>query len=452
MAEFKNMVTQINDGRSEYKGAIANYPKGKNLCLLLIADPKIIKEFLMKETQFCFRNAPLGDQNLGIFFDQSHSALSVKPIFTQFFEYEKLQLLNEPIKKIGDRVLEEFITKVWQQNSHEYKLIHMKPILSQFLVYFSNNVNFGVGEGEDLPYIENGQTVTAAISEVCDSEMLTYIKPYNLITNNLFHKLKLSKLSRHIYWLHGQIDACLMKEYNKRKQELINGVQHSRFMNILDQMVSHNVKCEQTGNTEKCLHGRAIVGNIFLFQLAGYQTSLDTMLTGITYIAESQKWMEKCRQSGLKTIEEILNNKPLEYCTREFQRLAPPIPLNVPRLVVKDYEFAGIKVKKGDHITYAQGGLNLSTEYYKNPESFEPERFKDKEWEASLPKQLNIPFGLGKRNCMGKELAFQEVRIYMSRLIDRLDMKLPDNFERKMILEFGYKVENSSVMAKLRTF
>jgi len=62
-------------------------------------------------------------------------------------------------------------------------------------------------------------------------------------------------------------------------------------------------------------------------------------------------------------------------------------------------------LKRGDYVTYPQGGLGMAEKYYPDPEKFLPERYYDTKKMKENPKQINIPFGLGKRNCLGKELA-----------------------------------------------
>ena len=173
-------------------------------------------------------------------------------------------------------------------------------------------------------------------------------------------------------------------------------------------------------------------------------------MSGVTYLAENQEWIEKCRSAKLDTIQDILDNIPLIYSLKESLRLAPPIPLNVMRHVVKPAEFAGIKVQPGDLITYGHGGVCEIEEFFENPKKFNPDRYYNKEWEEKLPRTLNIPFGFGRRSCMGKDIALIELPIYLARILSRFDIKLPENYERKFECKFGYKSVNTELLVKLR--
>jgi len=84
------------------------------------------------------------------------------------------------------------------------------------------------------------------------------------------------------------------------------------------------------------------------------------------------------------------------------------------------------------------------------PAKYIPERYLSQEEVDKQPKQVNIPFGLGKRNCLGKELAWNEVMIYIGTLLNWHEVKQPKDYVRKSILMFGYRCSNPLVDVKLR--
>jgi len=74
----------------------------------------------------------------------------------------------------------------------------------------------------------------------------------------------------------------------------------------------------------------------------------------------------------------------------------------------------------------------------------------DSEAVAKIPKQTNMPFSLGKRSCLGKELAYNEIRTYIGTVIREYEIKPIENYQRIYVLNFGYKVQNAHVDVKLR--
>lgn len=174
------------------------------------------------------------------------------------------------------------------------------------------------------------------------------------------------------------------------------------------------------------------------------------MTSGMTYIAERPDWVSKCVAEGLNTHQEILENKYLEFLIKEVLRVCPPIPLALPRKIIKNCEVDGIHFWKGDSVTFPHGGFGMSKEYYPEPEKFLPERYYDTQRMDKNPKQANMPFSLGKRSCLGKELAYNEVRIFIGSLLKEYEIKTPVDYNRYYTLSWGYRVQNAVVDLKLR--
>ena len=150
-------------------------------------------------------------------------------------------------------------------------------------------------------------------------------------------------------------------------------------------------------------------------------------------------------------MEELINNKLLLSSIHETQRLIPPIPFAVGRLITSEIaEFDGFKVRKGDTVWFVHGGINENPKYFENANKFIPERFMNEEWVKSIPRQYNIPFGAGKRSCQGKYFAMKELPIYLGSLIKHFEFKLPDQWKSVLSFNFGYRKDNATIMVKIR--
>ena len=83
----------------------------------------------------------------------------------------------------------------------------------------------------------------------------------------------------------------------------------------------------------------------------------------------------------------------MDMFIEETQRMYPATP-RVDRVCSQDYEFEGIKLKRGQIWVASIGALHYDEELYPNPEKFDPERFNEKN-KKSREQVAHIPFGAG---------------------------------------------------------
>ncbi|KAL0933951.1 benzoate 4-monooxygenase cytochrome P450 [Colletotrichum truncatum] len=115
----------------------------------------------------------------------------------------------------------------------------------------------------------------------------------------------------------------------------------------------------------------------------------------------------------------------------EAFRLYPPVPTILERVVPNPGEYIeGIFVPGGTRVGVHQSSAGLSISNFTQPEKFIPERwlpqvFQDESSPFYADKRNAIqPFSYGPRNCIGKHLAYNEMRTIMARLLWEFDMEL----------------------------
>ena len=190
--------------------------------------------------------------------------------------------------------------------------------------------------------------------------------------------------------------------------------------------------------------------------------SSETTATGTTgtlhYLLKHPEKLAKLRKivrAAFKSNEEITiqATEKLEYLTSvitEGLRLCPPAPTMLPRIIPKGgARVCGHWVPRGvssilfplvPHQTVLidesqisvgvpQWSMYRTATNFGNPDAFIPERWLDeKARNASEAKGLKHeakayhPFSFGPRNCLGKSLAWTEMRIMLSKLIWHFDM------------------------------
>lgn len=75
----------------------------------------------------------------------------------------------------------------------------------------------------------------------------------------------------------------------------------------------------------------------------------------------------------------------------------------VTRETMSDFKVPGhdLTIEKNVNVFIPLRGLHYDSEYYPDPENFNPERFSQ-ENRSKLSNCIYMPFGAGPRNCLGK--------------------------------------------------
>jgi len=172
------------------------------------------------------------------------------------------------------------------------------------------------------------------------------------------------------------VNGEIMDFYNKRYQAYqYHELKEDESMNIIDLLVHHNKKCEASGNTKAILGPDEIVGDLMAFNLAGLDTSLQASTTALCKLSRDHpEWIEKIRNDGVETDEQIFKNESLGLVIKETLRMYSPTPSGFFRVMLKDYEIAGVNLPKGC-LVMVPGNINRFHPYWINPTEFRPERF-----------------------------------------------------------------------------
>ena len=109
--------------------------------------------------------------------------------------------------------------------------------------------------------------------------------------------------------------------------------------------------------------------------------------------------------------------KYLDMVIDETLRLFPAVA-RTDRVASNDYEFEGIKMKKGQVVGVPIYALHHDPDIYPNPEEFQPERFSE-ENKKKRDNEAYIPFGAGPRNCIGMRFALMEIKLIMATILSK---------------------------------
>lgn len=106
----------------------------------------------------------------------------------------------------------------------------------------------------------------------------------------------------------------------------------------------------------------------------------------------------------------------LDAVVREALR-SRPVVLDTPRLLNGPLELGGYVIPEGCYVAPAIPTVQHDAHAVPDPHDFRPERFLD-----DPPRDAWIPFGGGKRHCVGSHLALLEMKVVLAEAVRRLSL------------------------------
>ncbi|MEZ5923563.1 MAG: cytochrome P450 [Hyphomicrobiaceae bacterium] len=157
---------------------------------------------------------------------------------------------------------------------------------------------------------------------------------------------------------------------------------------------------------------------------AGTETTALTLAWAMYLSSRYPETAERIRREG----EEVYGDRDptaddysaLAYTRaviQETMRLYPPI-WGLIRVAAKDDVIDGKEIKAGDRVVMFAYGTHHSAKYWDNPEEFRPERFMGEAMRKRKP-YTYLPFGGGKRSCIGGAMSQVENTLALSILLRR---------------------------------
>uniref|UniRef100_A0AAR2KUZ1 Thromboxane-A synthase n=1 Tax=Pygocentrus nattereri TaxID=42514 RepID=A0AAR2KUZ1_PYGNA len=171
-----------------------------------------------------------------------------------------------------------------------------------------------------------------------------------------------------------------------------------------------------------------IVGQAFIFLLAGYETSSNTLAFVCYLLAIHPDCQEKVQREvddfytrhGSADYSNVQELKYLDMVVCEALRLYPP-GFRFARDVEQDCVVNGQFLPKGATLDIPAGFLHYDAQYWPEPEKFIPERFTP-EAKASRHPFVYLPFGAGPRSCVGMRLAQLEIKMALVNIFKRFNV------------------------------
>ncbi|XP_022867369.1 cytochrome P450 CYP71D313-like [Olea europaea var. sylvestris] len=191
-----------------------------------------------------------------------------------------------------------------------------------------------------------------------------------------------------------------------------------------------------------------IKANILELFSAGIETSSMAIEWTMAAMMKHPRVMEKAQAEvrkafkGKKKISDcdVQSLSYLKMVTKETLRLYPPGPLLGPRISREKCTIGGYDIPANTIAVINGWAIGRDTEFWDNPDVYEPERFSNISTSYTGAHFELIPFGAGRRICPGISLSIAGIELSLAYLLYHFDWKLPGEIspeEFDMTEKFG---------------
>ncbi|KAM4582965.1 1,25-dihydroxyvitamin D(3) 24-hydroxylase, mitochondrial [Fundulus diaphanus] len=197
---------------------------------------------------------------------------------------------------------------------------------------------------------------------------------------------------------------------------------------------------------QSCLSKKELYAAITELQIGGVETTANSMLWVIFNLSRNPDAQKRLLQEIREVVppdqdpcgEHIKSMPYLKACLKESMRLSPSVPFT-SRTLDKDTVLGEYAIPKGTVLMINSHALGFNEEHFEDGKKFKPERWLRES--STINPFAHVPFGIGKRMCIGRRLAELQLQLAMCWLVRDYEIVATDN-EPLEVIHSGLLVPN----------
>ncbi|XP_069674640.1 cytochrome P450 4c3-like [Periplaneta americana] len=386
----------------------------------------------------------------------------------------------EPIFKTGLLAIEG---EVWKRHRRILNNAFHNNILEKFVNNFDKNSNILANRIEEYAN-GNFQALQVLFTQCTIDTIVEYLFGYTVdtqkrndiaIVENLEGAVEI--MSRKLLKPWMLIEIIFNMSEASRKQASIASFLHGVVNKGIDYFLTQHETMTQNGeNKEEDVRTKErltdilissselsrddVIGEITSITGAGAETSSTACCFALALLCENQDIQERVMKEQIKIFnknmhapvanEHLIQMTYLEQVVKETLRLYPTIPHTYKNTVAEVDLGNGEIIPEGSVVLISAYLIHRDKDYFPNPDKFDPDRFTP---ENSVGRNVYsyIPFGLGRRICVGHKFAMMEMKTILSTVIrryhfiaveggmERINESLQFGIVMKPLIEFKFK-------------
>uniref|UniRef100_A0A8C3SB23 Cytochrome P450 family 27 subfamily B member 1 n=1 Tax=Chelydra serpentina TaxID=8475 RepID=A0A8C3SB23_CHESE len=174
---------------------------------------------------------------------------------------------------------------------------------------------------------------------------------------------------------------------------------------------------------------KSIYGNVTELLLAGVDTISSTLSWSLYELSRHPRVQAALHEEitgvmkggAVPSAADVAQMPLLKAVMKEALRLYPVIPGNARVVSDRDIQVGEYLIPRKTLITLCHFATSRDARFFPEPDCFKPERWLQKD--AAHHPYASIPFGAGKRSCVGRRIAELEVHLALARILMHFEVK-----------------------------
>jgi cytochrome P450 len=359
--------------------------------IVVIADPDAIKEIFQAPPDVLHPGEgakilePIVGRNSVILLDED-AHLAQRKLLLPAFHGERMQRLSGLMSELAERE-----TDNWPQG----ETIALHPRLQRLTLEIILRAVFGLERGTQLDSLRDLLTRVIAFSQ----SPLSLLPPPPRPLARLTPMAKFNDLSK-------QVDKLLYALIDERRQAGAAGE------DVLALLLS------ATHEDGSPMSPQELRDELMTALVAGHETTASELAWAFEQIARRDDVQSRLHEE----IDAGEGDDYLSAVINEILRHRPVLPNAEPRLVKQPIEIGGVLYPRGVFLMAQSYLLHHDPQIYPDPYAFRPERFLEQEGGRSSNRYTWIPFGGGRRRCLGASFALLEMKIALRAVLGRYQL------------------------------
>ncbi|XP_071816840.1 cytochrome P450 2J6-like [Apostichopus japonicus] len=206
--------------------------------------------------------------------------------------------------------------------------------------------------------------------------------------------------------------------------------------NIRDVMDAYLIEMKKDNENSDIFNDDNMVFTVGDLFAAGTETTTTTLLWIILFLLKNPEAEAKVRaelervvgRNRLPRYSDRSNLPYIEAVISESLRLGTVSALGLPHVASSNSTLQGYFIPKGTLLVPNFRALCTYTGKWEEPEEFRPERFLDKDGNF-VKRDDFIPFSIGRRLCIGEQLARMELFIFLTHTMHKFALSVPEGHD-----------------------